>query len=292
MMSPVKIVFVINPNSGSTRKKPATSFISSFFDSSFQISFFETEKSGHASAITSEAVRDGAQAVVAIGGDGTVNEVAQTLNGTGCALGIIPCGSGNGLARHHGISLNPAKALGVIRKFKMVDHDAVSINGKLSFNVSGIGFDAHVAELFGKDGQRGFSTYLKLVIKEFSGYRENNIRVHTKNEIIEQPVMLAAIANASQFGNNARIAPHADTNDGLIDITLVRKMSSIYLPMFLYKVFTQQVADSPFSKLIIGEKFVIECDQSLPLHIDGEVAGFAKRFEIEIMKSTLKLIVP
>jgi len=292
-MSAVKnIVFITNPASGTSVKKPGAQFIRSFFDESFKLSFFETSKSGNACELTSNAIHDGADAVVAIGGDGTVNEIARTLNGTGCVLGILPCGSGNGLARHHGISLKMDSAIATIRKFKVIDHDAVSINGMLSFNVSGIGFDAHVAHLFGKNGNRGFSNYIKLVIREFYSYKEQKITVEFNNCEITQPVMLAAFANGSQFGNNARIAPGADTNDGIADIILVRKMNTFRLPWFMYQVFNRQVDNSDFSTLLRGDKFTIRCENEMPLHIDGEPAGTSKNFVIQNLHSTLKLIIP
>ena len=292
MKQPVKIVFITNPASGSRKKKPDEAFIRPFFDSEFSTLFFESQYNGHASELALEAVNNGADVVVAIGGDGTVNEIARSLNGTSCALGIIPCGSGNGLARHHKISMNATEAISVIKRYNVMSHDAVTINGKLSFNVSGIGFDAHVAHLFGQDGKRGFSSYVKLVVKEFTKYTEKRIRIETANGIIEQPIMLAAIANASQFGNNAVIAPHANTNDGITDITLVRKMSALKLPGFAMNVFAKKVGHSPYAKLLCGEKFVITCDENLPLHLDGEPAGFSNKFEIETMKSSLKIIVP
>lgn len=292
MKAPVKIVFINNPVSGIKKKKPDQAFIKTFFDSNFNISFFDSAKNGHASELTAKAVENGADAVVAIGGDGTVNEIARALNGTSCALGIIPTGSGNGLARHHKISFIIPEAIKCIKQFKVIDHDAISINGRLSFNVSGIGFDAHVAHLFGKNGVRGFNSYMKLVIKEFLKYKEKEIRVETSSGIINDKVLFAAIANASQFGNNALIAPAADTNDGIVDITLVRKMNGWQLPMFIYNVFNSKVGNSNYSKLLKGEKFIINCEDEMPLHLDGEPAGYANRFDITTLKSSLKIIIP
>ncbi|MDQ3052251.1 MAG: diacylglycerol kinase family lipid kinase [Bacteroidota bacterium] len=292
MTPPLKIVFIINPASGSRRTKPNEVLFRKHYEASSEIIFLESKNKGHASDLAAGAVSGKADAVIAVGGDGTVNEIAKILNGTSCALGIIPCGSGNGLARHHKISLNIPDAISVVKRFKIIEHDAILINGQLCFNVSGVGFDAHVAHLFGKDGKRGFNTYAKLVMKEFSAYRETVIKVKSSQETIEQPIMLAAIANASQFGNNARIAPFADTNDGIADITLVRKMNAWLLPSFAFSVFTKHVANSPYAKLIRAEKFTIACEKPLPLHLDGEPAGFSNNFEIQTLKGSLKIIVP
>jgi diacylglycerol kinase (ATP) len=288
-----KILFIVNPASGKLTGKPDAKTISRFFaGTSHDVTTVISSYAGHASEIAADAVKQKYDAVIAIGGDGTVNEIARILNGTECALGIIPCGSGNGLARHHKISLLPLKALTVIRNFKTVKHDALNINGMLSFNVSGIGFDAHVAHLFGKNGKRGFNSYLKLVIKEFKNYREQMITIDGGGVSASYTAMLTAISNGSQFGNNARISPHADTNDGLADITVVRKMNGWKMPYFAYKVFRGEVASSPYSNIMQAEKFTITSAQPIPLHIDGEPSGYAERYNVSTIRSSLNLIIP
>lgn len=292
-MNSEKLVFIINPVSGSHTKKPGEKYIREFFkDAVSAIEIYNSESVGHAAQLAEKAIREGATIVVAAGGDGTVNEVAGVLNGTECILGIIPCGSGNGLARHHKIPLDFRKALEIIKRKNVICHDAALINNRISFNVSGVGFDAHVAHLFGKDGKRGFSNYIKLVIREFYSYKEQEIRVTTSAETIKQPIMLAAIATASQFGNNAVIAPEADTCDGISNLTLVRKMNGFILPAFMYQVFNRQVRDSRYARMLRDEKFTIECDAPLPLHIDGEPAGYHNRIDIKTLKGSLKIIIP
>ena len=292
-MKPLKLVFIINPVSGTGTAKPREQYIRNFFNSSgFDVRVLFTDAIGHAATLAKQAKTDGADSVIAVGGDGTVNEVAGVLNGSECAVGIIPSGSGNGLARHHGIPLDFRKALEVIKRYRIICHDASVINDRISFNVSGIGFDAHVAHLFGKNGKRGFSNYIRLVIGEFSNYREQEIRVTTSSETITQPVMLAAIATASQFGNNAVIAPGADTRDGISNLTLIRKMNGLLLPVFLYQVFSRNVKSSKYVRLLRDEKFSIDSAVPLPLHIDGEPAGFHQHFKVETLKGSLKIIVP
>jgi len=294
MTSDHKIVFISNPASGTSNKKPDETFIRSFFenDSTTEIEIIETKFRGHAVEIAAEAVKKNADVVVAIGGDGTVNEIAGSLVGSNCALGIIPCGSGNGLARHHKIPMNFSEALRVIKRNNQKKHDAARINKVYSFNVSGLGYDAHVAHLFGKDGKRGFNSYIKLVFREFAAYHEHMLKITNGSEIIRQPVLLAAIATASQFGNNATISPLSDTNDGMTNLTLVRKMSGWKMPWFVIRVFAKQVGKSKFAKLLQQEKFIIESEIELPLHVDGEPAGFHKRIEIETVKDALRIIVP
>ena len=293
MIPPTKIFFVINPASGKNSRKPDETEILEFFrNTPFEIKTALTGSNGHASDLTKNALGENFDVVVAVGGDGTVNEIAKVLNGTGKYLGIIPCGSGNGLARHHKIPFKISEALAVIAKNNVVNHDSVKINDHYSFNVSGIGFDAHVAHLFGKDGNRGFLNYVKLVVKEFSDYHEFSYSIDCTEKKESGKAMLIAIANASQFGNNARIAPSADTNDGKADITVVRKMNFLQLPYFAYKVFKGEVHHSQFTSVMDTEKIIITCNTEVPLHVDGEPAGFSKRFEISSLKSSLRLIVP
>lgn len=245
-----------------------------------------------ASEFTREAVQQSFDAVIAVGGDGTVNEVANELVNTQTALGIIPSGSGNGLARHHRVPFDHRKALQVILENRICNHDAIRINDHLSVNVSGIGFDAHVAHLFGKNGKRGFSSYVKLVLKEFNDYNESLITIETAGARKEYKMMLTAIANGSQFGNNARIAPLADTNDGLADISVVRKMGLIQLPEFFYRVFTGNAAKSPHAVCLQQPDYTITCEKALPLHIDGEPCGTAHQFRVTAIQSAFKFIKP
>jgi len=288
-----KIVFIINPASGQRSRKPGEDVIRRFFKNKpVEIEIVKSLESGHASELTKTAISQKANTVVAVGGDGTVNEIAKVLNGTNVALGIIPCGSGNGLARHHLIPFNIQDSFQVILNNNSVSHDSVKINDYISFNVSGIGFDAHIAHLFGKDGKRGFISYAKLVIKEFSAYHEFGFSLDYNGKQKKYQAMLVAISNGSQFGNNARIAPVADTNDGKAVVTIVKKMNLLQLPGFALKVFKGSIDHSTFATLMNEEKFTITCDHELPLHIDGEAAGFAKHFEISTLKSSLRLLVP
>ena len=227
-----------------------------------------------------------------MGGDGTVNEVANGVYGKEISMGIVPCGSGNGLARHHRIPLNPAKAIRLIREGKVIHHDALRINGKLSFNVSGIGFDGRVAHLFGSDGQRGFSGYLKLIVKEFKAYRQHQFTIETGDLKRQTKGMFIALANASQYGNGARIAPEADTCDGLGDFTIVKRMHGVLVPFFALKVFNGKVASSPYAELLRAHSVTITCDPPAPLHLDGENGSISDRYEVTCEKGRLKLIVP
>jgi diacylglycerol kinase (ATP) len=263
-----KILFVINPSSGTSNTKPGADKLKGFFQEHAHVEVVVTSKAGDATNFTSQAIASAFESVVAVGGDGTVNEVASALNGTKVKMGILPFGSGNGLARHHHIPFDLYRALQIIRKGKYVAHDAVSINGKLSFNVSGIGFDAHVAHMFGKDGRRGFSGYAKLVMKEFNHYKE------------------------SEIGNNAIIAPNALTNDGKVDLALVKKVNSLKLPLFFARAFFGKITGSSHYTGMRYDSFTIRSEKTLPLHLDGEPAGYSDTFHVKVQQGSLNLLIP
>lgn len=288
----MKILFIINPVSGAGKRKDDEQFIKNFFtESQYEVSVVYTSGAGSAFTIATQAKTMNYRIMVAAGGDGTVNEVAQAICGTDISLGIIPLGSGNGLARHHKIPMNIIKALENIKSNHTIWHDVIKINEYLSFNVSGIGFDAHVASLFGKDGTRGLYGYLKLVLTEFSNYKDQNFRIRSSNSEMESKAMLLAIANSTQFGNEAVIAPSAITNDGIVNITMVRKMNFWRLPSFALMVFAKQISNSKFATFLSGHEFTITSDSLLPLHIDGEPKEMTKEFRISVVKHAFKLIV-
>ncbi|MBK6641776.1 MAG: YegS/Rv2252/BmrU family lipid kinase [Bacteroidetes bacterium] len=292
MTTQPKILFVINPASGTTNAKPGAEKLKVFFQEHAHVEVAVTLKSGDATAYSTQAIAEGFETVVAVGGDGTVNEIASALNGTNIKMGILPFGSGNGLARHHHIPFNLQQALQIIRQGKYIMHDAVSINDKLSFNVSGIGFDAHVAHLFGKDGRRGFSGYVNLVMKEFNNYKESEIEISHEHGKSNHFMFLTALANASQFGNNAIIAPNALTHDGKVDLALVKKMNSLQLPLFFARAFFGKITGSSHYTAMQFNRFTIRSEKALPLHLDGEPAGYSDTFQVKVQQGSLKLLIP
>lgn len=288
-----KILFVINPVAGHKSSRPDAALINRVFENSgLDVRVIQTNAAGHAHELALEAVEQNYQAVVAVGGDGTVNEVARGVYGTSVQIGIVPCGSGNGLARHHGIPLHPVRALEIIRQGHAVAHDALRINDRLSFNVSGIGFDARVAHLFGTDGQRGFSGYLKLIVSEFRHYRLHQFTMSYGEIKKTVSGMFIALANASQYGNGARIAPQASTADGLGDFTVVKRMHGALVPAFALRVFNGSVSGSKFADLFQARELTVICDPPAPLHIDGENGSYSSQYVITCEKGRLQLIVP
>jgi len=250
-----------------------------------------TQGPGHATALAREAIAAGFGKIVAVGGDGTVNEVAQALVHTPVKMGIVPKGSGNGLARHLGIPLNAVDALSCLFTSKAVPIDTFRMNGKLSLNVSGIGFDGHIAELFGLEKERGFQGYTKLVLHEFMNFREFPTEVTYDHQSMSRDVFVIALANSSQYGNNARIAPAASVRDGLLNISLLKKVPPYRLD-FIYSFFSGTIDQSAYCETLQVRDAVIRLKAPMSFHIDGEPAGKADYFEISMMPASLNMLAP
>ncbi|HEX8060575.1 MAG TPA: YegS/Rv2252/BmrU family lipid kinase [Cyclobacteriaceae bacterium] len=251
-----------------------------------------TRQRGHATELAQQAVAEKFDMAFAVGGDGTVNEVAQGLIGSHVEMGILPKGSGNGLARHLGVPMKFASALDLLKSSQVINMDAMSINGKLSVNVSGIGFDGHVAGMFGKNGKRGLAGYTKLVLKEFVSYKENEARVVVDGTPHEASAFIVALANSSQFGNNAKVAPLASVCDELIDVCFIRKVPFTHVVGFATKMFTGTLDKSSLVKIYKGKNISIKFSKPVAFHIDGEPQEPASQFDVHIDAGRLKMLVP
>ncbi len=251
-----------------------------------------TNHKGHATELARQAVEDGFTRVFAMGGDGTVNEVAQGVLHTSTAMGIIPRGSGNGLARHLQIPLKVSDALLLLGQHQVIAMDTLLINSRLSVNVSGIGFDAHVAAQFGKDGKRGLLGYARLVLKEFMRFPEFEARVTIGNESWNQPSFIIAVANSSQFGNNAKVAPLASVQDGEMEVCFIRKAPLSDALDVTIKMFMGKIHRSKWVDIRKAKQFRAECREPVPFHVDGEACPPEKVFEVAMQPASLKMIVP
>lgn len=245
----------------------------------------------HASVLAAEAIAKGFTKIVAVGGDGTVNEVAQALLHTPATMGIIPKGSGNGLARHLGIPLKLNLALNCLFTSEVIAMDTFRLNGRLSLNVSGIGFDGYIADLFGMDKKRGLQGYTRLVLNEFMQFPEFEAAITVGGRSTMKKAFVIAIANSSQYGNNAKIAPAASIRDGLLNISILKKMPPYRLD-FIYSFFSGTIDQSAYCEILQGRDTVIELNAPVAFHIDGEPAGKADRFEIEMIPASLNILAP
>lgn len=287
-----KVFFIVNRLSGTGfRAELETSIRNHCRERSLQCTVAYTERPAHATTLAIEAVSDGFKIVVAVGGDGTVNEVAQGLLRTPAIMGIIPKGSGNGLARHLGIPLKLNPALESLFNSKAISMDTFRINGRLSLNVSGIGFDGYIAELFGLKKKRGFQGYTRLVLNEFMQFPEFEARITPGEAHLVKKAFVIAIANSSQYGNNAIIAPAASVSDGLLNISILKKIPPYRLD-FIYAFFSGTLDRSAYCENLQVRDTLIQLDKLAPWHVDGEPAGKADHFKIEMIPASLNILAP
>lgn len=251
-----------------------------------------TQSRGHATELAQWAVEQKMDLAFAVGGDGTVNEVAQGLVGSNVAMGILPKGSGNGLARHLAVPMDFKRSLSVISRHEEETIDTVLINQKLSVNVSGIGFDGHVAAMFASKAKRGLVGYTKLVLNEFRSFKPFEASVTLNGKTFKTRSFIIAIANSSQFGNNAKVAPKASVCDQLIDVSFIQKIPFTAAAAFAGKMFTGNLDRSRFVEIHKSQKLSIQLAEPMAFHIDGEAMPAADTFEAVIQPRSLKVLLP
>lgn len=292
-MAENRVFFIINRYAGTSFQSAVEGrIINTCAQLNLECRIEYTNHKGHATELARQAAADGYPRVFAMGGDGTVNEVAQGLIHTPIAMGIIPKGSGNGLARHLQIPLNLPGALTLLDQHRIVRMDTLLINRQLSVNVSGIGFDAHVASQFGLNGKRGLLNYVKLVAQEFRRFKEFDAQVTIGEETWKQKSFIIALANSSQFGNNVQVAPLASVLDGKMEVCFIRKAPLASAFAIVIKMFMGKVQHSHWVDVREAHQFKAVCQDPMPFHIDGEACPPSKIFDVEIQPASLRMIVP
>lgn len=287
-----KILFVVNPISGGLNK----AFIPSLVDQHLDHSIFEaevvfSEYVGHARILAKEGLDAGFEIIAAVGGDGTINEVASEVSKTDKIMAIIPSGSGNGLARTLKIPLKHAKAIQKINHLNTTSIDAGVLNGDLFFNMAGMGFDAHISALFAKDKTRGFVGYVKSSISEIAKYQSQDYEILIDEQKFTENAFMLSIANSSQYGNNAHVSPTASLSDGLLDVCIIRPFPLIRFPEMAYRMFAKSADQSKYVKIIKAKEVFIKREKSGPVHLDGEPQEMGTELNIGIKHLSLKLIV-
>lgn len=286
-----KIIFVVNPISGTQGKKAILKWIDERIDRSiYDYSIVRTEYAGHASIIAKEAVRDGIDIVVAIGGDGTINEIGRSLVHTNTALGIIPCGSGNGLARHLRIPMDPKAAIEIINQGDKCCIDYGKINNIPFFCTCGVGFDAFVSLKFADSGKRGLLTYLENTLHESLVYQPETYEIENEEGTMKYKAFLIACGNASQYGNNAYITPQASLTDGLMDITIMEPFTVLDVPSLSFQLFNKTIDQNSRIKTMRAKKIKIHRTKEGVLHFDGDPLMAGKELEVEIIPKGLHVI--
>lgn len=279
------ILFIVNPVSGKKRRK--SRILSKLHAAGCNVVL--TEYAGHAEILAREAVEN---TVVAVGGDGTVNEVARGILGTGKTMGIIPCGSGDGLALDLGISRNISKALRVVQSGKQRVIDAGHINGRLFFSTCGLGLDAAVSQRFASSSRRGLATYIREAFSVWKHFSIEDTLISIDGKTIECRPVIVSVCNSRQWGNGARIAPDAILDDGLLDITIIDKFRSIEIPSLALRLMSGRLGKSPRVHQFRGRDINIHRKSEGPAHFDGDYLAAEQDLHIEILPASLKVIVP
>ncbi len=288
-----KCVFVVNPISGIGKQKDIPLLVKQHLNANrFEYDIVFTEYPGHATEIGG-SYRDQVDYVIAVGGDGTINETARALLGSQAVLGIIPLGSGNGFARHLNISTNPTRAIKQLNESQESLLDVGFLNGHPFFNVSGTGFDALISKKFANQAQRGYATYIRCIWEEIASYQPRTYRYKLNGKEVEDSFFLIAFANSEQYGNNAVIAPQAQTNDGLLDIVFVRPFPPAYVIAFTLLAFTRQIHLSPYVEITQAKQFEIQQLNDPLIHIDGEyVKTEEQNLSISLQPQNLRVLRP
>lgn len=289
----MRILFIVNPISGVGFGKELPKKIKKmpeYRNIDYDIKF--TEYAGHAKLIVEKAKNSGNYThIVAVGGDGTVNEVGGALLGSDIAFGVVSLGSGNGFALHLGFSLFMAKALKQILSGTDTFVDVMEMNGKYSLNVSGVGFDAEVAHEFNKLKLRGIFSYLYAILKMWFRYPEKKYKITVNGKVLDESCFILSFANGSQYGNNASIAPHASLKDGLLDICILKRPAFFGILYFVISFMVKKVNILSYFKEIQCQEAVIEGDIH-KVHIDGDALFMQSPIRLKIHKHALKVVVP
>lgn len=293
MDSPLKLLLIINPISGVGSKETIENLVSSRLEPlGYKITTAYTCARGDATRLAQNAVNEGFYGVIAAGGDGTVNETANALCDTETALGIIPCGSGNGLARHLGIPLMPEKAIDIIAENNVIKSDYGTVNGKHFFCTFGVGFDAAVSSNFAKQRRRGKLAYVRSAIEEYIKFHPQVYTVSANGHVITEKAFLIAVCNASQYGNNAYIAPRASLTDGLLDITIIHAGTPLTEARAGVDMFTGVINSNTLIHTFRAPAAVIYRQSEGAAHLDGEPYTMDDTMDIKCHPGALRIFTP
>ena len=283
----MKIRFIINPLAGNKNYINIDKYIQKHFSN---CEIYYTEKAGDIKTLSDNAVKEKINIVVVVGGDGSVNESLSSLKNTSITLAIVPTGSGNGLAYHIGMKKNIKKAIKQLKKYNITEIDTCLINNKSFINIAGIGFDAHIANLFLNQKNRGFFKYVKLIFQQLN-YKAKSYHLKYNNDERKIEAFLISFANASQYGNNVKICPQADIKDGLFDVVIVHKFPKWKIPILIVKLFLGKINTFKHVEIIKLKNLEINSDETL-IHTDGEPHYSTNPINVKILTKSIKILIP
>ncbi len=285
------ILFIINPISGGKKKADLPTLIDQFLDKEKYAPIYAfTEYVGHAAELAEEAEKKNYDVIVAVGGDGTINEVASKLVHSNKTLAIIPFGSGNGLARFLNIPLSAKKAIALINTGKPQLIDTAELNGRKFFNMAGMGFDAHLSSVFAGNKKRGLKSYVELGFKEITTYKAQPYHIEIDGKEYDNSAFAISIANSSQYGNNVYISPKSSLTDGYLDVCIIHPISLVKLPILAFQMITAKTHQSSLVKIIRGKHIKIKRNAADAVHLDGEPLKLGEELEIKIVPASLKIL--
>lgn len=288
-----KTTIIINPISGNQRKREENIRLVHRFAARHRVhDIVETRKRGDAAEFSRAAVKGGQEMVVAVGGDGTINEVASELVDTDVCLGIVPLGSGNGLARSIYLPRNVEEACQILHDGRVAAIDVGKVNARYFFLIAGVGFDAHVGLSFENHSKRGPLAYFYLAAREFFSYRPEALTLDTGTGVIEEAPFVVAIANGRQYGNNALVAPGAKLDDGLLNVLVVHALPWWRLPVMLSRLFSGAVRRVPGTSFCKTNTVVIQRKKESWVNVDGEICLEAPELNISILPKSLRIMTP
>ena len=288
------LLFIVNPISGIGRQKKIETLIEQTIDRGlFDYTVRYTERIHHGTDLAKEAVEQGCyDAIVAVGGDGSVNDVVSGLVGSNLALGIIPCGSGNGLARNLKIPLTPTHAIEAINHYKIAEIDTIYLNDRIVASIAGIGFDARVARRMKQTKVRGLQAYAKIILTDYPTYKEHTYRLNIDGNEIERKAWFISFANSNQFGYNTAIAPLAQLDDGLIDVCIVDRIPLLHLPMTAPLLYLNHFELSQHVEYFKAHEVTVYNNEEKWVNIDGEGERIGKELHFRNVRKSLKVLVP
>ncbi len=287
-----RLMLIVNPIAGTVRRHNAEAYVMRKATAlGYEVEVRHTRYAGHAAELAREAVADGYYCVLACGGDGTVNEIASGVRDSKVIMGIIPLGSGNGLARHLGIPLTVSGAMRVVAEDRVLEADYGTANGRPFFCTFGLGFDARVTDRFNncKHKGRGLKNYLLTILEEIVRYKSERYTIAADGRVLTEDALMVACCNASQYGNNAYIAPRASIKDGLLDISLVHKGNLVEAALAGMDILTGLVGSTAHTSTFRTDSVTIIRKEEGPAHFDGESAMMPARIDVECHRGGLRL---
>lgn len=288
---PRKLLFIVNPNAGKRVSERIIDTIRREFPQNIYYQVVIWKDKDHFEEITSLLKSEGYTDAIAVGGDGTVNHVAKTILDTGIRLGIVPIGSGNGLARSLGLSMDIEEVIRQISAGKTACIDSGLVNRRPFFCTSGIGFDAHIGHLFATSVKRGLQSYVKITVRELFKYRAKNYTLLLNNQVIKRKAFLITVANAGQYGNDFYIAPQASMQDGTFHVVILKPFNPLHLPLLMTRILSKKAHLSSRIETYVTNKLTIIRDARDTIHFDGEPALEEKEVLYENRPASLSVIV-